>query len=138
MTDEPYITHLAEDECWDLLRTHPVGRVAWSDGAAVTVLPVNHVVHERTLWFRADPDSVLGRLAEGASVAFEADQIDDETRIAWSVLVRGHASGAEESGIDGRVVPEPWAPGERTLDMRITVEEISGRVLSGQLPNYGA
>ena len=37
---------LSDTECWDLLRTHTVGRIAWSGVEGVCVVPVNFAVDD--------------------------------------------------------------------------------------------
>ncbi|MGH4007338.1 MAG: pyridoxamine 5'-phosphate oxidase family protein [Pseudonocardiaceae bacterium] len=79
--------------------------------------------------------------ANHANVTFEVDQIDQQTRSGWSVLVRGLAEKVtsehrteliertKASGV------EPWAPGDRGHWMRLIPQEISGRrIVPGELP----
>ena len=134
MTDTTYFEAIPAEDCWDLLRTHAVGRIAWANSEGVTILPVNHTVVEGGIIIRTTPTGLLGELAHDVTVAFQADEVDSETRIAWSVLARGRARELTEHEIAaiGASIPEPWAGGERNMVLRIGVEQISGRVLSSE------
>ncbi|GAA4098734.1 pyridoxamine 5'-phosphate oxidase family protein [Nocardioides kongjuensis] len=114
---------LSDDECWDLLRSRPVGRVAWSGVQGVSVVPVNFAVDGDTVLLRTTPYSLMARDCVGREVAFEVDDVDEERHEGWSVLVRGRCE-REERPSDG---PRPWATGSRLLGMRITVRSLTGR-----------
>jgi nitroimidazol reductase NimA-like FMN-containing flavoprotein (pyridoxamine 5'-phosphate oxidase superfamily) len=119
-------------ECWELLGTQPVGRVAVVVDHYPLVVPVNYAVDGASVVFRSSAGSKLDRI-HGAKVAFEVDQIDPVHRTGWSVLVKGIATGlnvrgnrdlADRSGAAGA---RPWAAGEREYLVRIVAEEITGR-----------
>ncbi|GAA3518051.1 pyridoxamine 5'-phosphate oxidase family protein [Nocardioides daeguensis] len=114
---------LSDDECWDLLRSRPVGRIAWSGDQGVSVVPVNFAVDGEAILLRTTPYSLMARDCAGQEVAFEVDEIDDEHRRGWSVLVRGRCE-REERPSEG---PHPWATGSRLLGLRIGVRSLSGR-----------
>ncbi|WGY04496.1 pyridoxamine 5'-phosphate oxidase family protein [Nocardioides sp. QY071] len=114
---------LSDDECWSLLRSRPVGRLAWSGDDGVTVLPLNFAVVDNTVLLRTTPYSHLARDCEGSEVAFEVDELDEEVHTGWSVLVRGRCT-RERQPSPG---PTPWATGPRVLSLRIDVASVSGR-----------
>jgi nitroimidazol reductase NimA-like FMN-containing flavoprotein (pyridoxamine 5'-phosphate oxidase superfamily) len=114
---------LSDDECWDLLRSRPVGRVAWSGVQGVSIVPMNFVVDGDAVLLRTTPYSLMARDCAGREVAFEVDEIDAEHHTGWSVLVRGRCE-REERPADG---PHPWATGTRTLGLRVTVRSVTGR-----------
>lgn len=134
VTDTTYFEAIPAEDCWELLRTHGMGRIAWANSEGITILPVNHTVVEGGIIVRTTPTGLLGELAHDVTVAFQIDEVDAETRIAWSVLARGRAKELTEAErVDQAAsIPEPWAGGERHLLLRINVEQISGRVLSGE------
>ncbi|KAB2810815.1 pyridoxamine 5'-phosphate oxidase family protein [Pimelobacter simplex] len=117
---------LGEQECWDLLRSRPVGRIAWSGPHGVVVVPVNFAVDDGAVVLRTSPYSQLAREGTDREVGFEVDLVDVEAHSGWSVLVQGrctrdrHASDA----------PTPWVTGPRTLGLRIEARAVSGRRLS--------
>lgn len=123
---------LSEDECLDLLRSQPVGRLVFTENALPAVRPVNFLLDGTDVIIRTAPDSWSHRLA-GSVVAFEADRIDPDTHTGWSVVVLGTA--AVVSDIDSLVRisdphHRPWAPGRRDRYLRVTAGEITGRRLS--------
>lgn len=119
-----HLSTLDAEECVRLLKTHSVGRVAWSSPAGVLVLPVAYALHGQTIVFRTSADGSLAQLAAGRSVSFEVDDIDAETRTGWNVLVHGTSGPGPEGAPD---LPDPWAPGERSLAVAITPQNYSGR-----------
>lgn len=114
---------LSGDECWDLLRTRPVGRVGWCGIEGVSVVPVNYAIDGDTVLLRTTPYSLMARDCAGREVAFEVDEINDERHEGWSVLVRGRCE-REERPSDGQ---RPWATGSRLLGLRISVRSLTGR-----------
>jgi nitroimidazol reductase NimA-like FMN-containing flavoprotein (pyridoxamine 5'-phosphate oxidase superfamily) len=119
---------LSEDECWELLATVSIGRVAVAEPReSPTVLPVNYVVDGRTIVFRSDEGSKLHELRHWP-VSFEVDQIDSVNRRGWSVLVRGRPQ--IELGQYGHREVEPWATGEKRFWVRIVPTQITGRRLA--------
>jgi nitroimidazol reductase NimA-like FMN-containing flavoprotein (pyridoxamine 5'-phosphate oxidase superfamily) len=84
---------LTTEECQALLHEHHFGRVAFVDtvGVLPLIIPVNYVWEDGAVVFRTDSGSKLRAAARGAPVAFEIDGLDQERRVGWSVVVRGHA-----------------------------------------------
>jgi nitroimidazol reductase NimA-like FMN-containing flavoprotein (pyridoxamine 5'-phosphate oxidase superfamily) len=117
------------EECHGLLESQQVGRIAYTDADGPIVLPVNYVMFDGCVVVATSPYSSLGRNAISAPVAFEVDDIDDFTESGWSVLVRGHVSVIERHELSDVELPRPWAEGTRTLILKISVAEISGRRL---------
>src|SRR4051794_10581978 len=70
--DEPTITELPTDECWDLLRTREVGRLGVNADGFPQVLPMNYAVDGDTVVVRSRPGAKL-RSADGQPVSFEID-----------------------------------------------------------------
>ncbi|MGC3993557.1 MAG: pyridoxamine 5'-phosphate oxidase family protein [Propionicimonas sp.] len=130
--DSGHFTRLSGDECRQLIRGHSVGRVCWLSGEGLQVLPVTYCVTGEKVLIRVDPESVMGELSGTVRVAFEVDDIDVPTATGWSVLVRGETR--EYTGRADVVLPEPWAPGSRTLTVAITPITYSGRAVSADHP----
>lgn len=84
------LVELGGAECWRLLSTHGVGRLALSMPDGLTVLPVNYSVDEGTIAFRTSPAATPAE-ASDTRCAFEVDEVDDALSQGWSVLVRGMA-----------------------------------------------
>jgi hypothetical protein len=77
---------------------------------------------------------------DGSQLTFEVDQIDQQTRSGWSVLVRGLAEEVTSEHRDELIERtkasgvEPWAPGHRGHWIRLIPHSISGRrIVPGEL-----
>ena len=83
--------HLPPEECRELLAAKSVGRVAFNGPDGPQVLPVNYVVHRRSIFFRTAAGSALGNAMRNTPVAFEIDDIDEVLQSGWSVVAVGEA-----------------------------------------------
>lgn len=127
-------TELGEDECWSLLGSRAVGRVAFSAAGAVHIYPVNYAVRDTSLYFRTSPYGVVGAALHHQQVAFEVDDVDYITRSGWSVLAHGDASwvvdAAELEAVAEVDALKPWAEGTRTMYIGIKPQRLSGQRIS--------
>jgi uncharacterized protein len=126
---------IAEGECLKLLEQHHFGRVAFvqRSGEPPMIMPLNYLVRAKTVVVRVDPDTKLGSALRDAAVSFEIDGIDQRERTGWSVVVSGRAQQVVDLGeLDElRQTPLlPWAPGDRSQYVRITLELVTGRRIS--------
>jgi len=126
---------IAETECWQLLDTTTVGRLAFTSDDGVVILPVNFLVHEERIYVRTEPGSTIAALADGNDdVAFEIDYHDDLNQSGWNVLVKGSATMAEtlegERALASTGRLGPWAPGNRSLIIKVTPRTLGGRRVS--------
>ena len=119
---------LSDEECWDHLRSRPVGRIAWSGTHGVSVIPVNFAVVDGDVVLRTSPYSLMARDCADRDVAFEVDDVDDLEHEGWSVLVQGRCT-RDRIASDA---PTPWVTGPRTLGLRITPHTVTGRRVSRQ------
>lgn len=86
------VENLSEKQCWELLRSTDVGRLAVIVGDHPDIFPVNYAIDQGTVLFRsAEGTKVTGALGD-APVAFEVDGYDPETGLVWSVVIKGKAS----------------------------------------------
>jgi nitroimidazol reductase NimA-like FMN-containing flavoprotein (pyridoxamine 5'-phosphate oxidase superfamily) len=127
MTGGNDIAVLSADDCWALLRTAAVGRLAVVTDGHPDIFPVNFAVDGGTVVFRTAGGGKL-TAALGAPVAFEADGAEDGH--AWSVVLRGRA--AQVLGTEGLLDTlaldlHPWQAGEKGRFVRITPTQLSGR-----------
>ncbi|GAA4931675.1 hypothetical protein GCM10023237_62280 [Streptomyces coeruleoprunus] len=126
----PELVDLGPEECWTLLGTHGVGRVAVTSHEGPAILPVNYLVAGREVAFRTSPDSVPAKAASG-EVAFEVDHIDDAFSQGWSVLVVGAARTVTDPDgvrdLEEHAFTSPWAGGERDLWVAIAPARVTGR-----------
>jgi uncharacterized protein len=130
MDYDGHFTRLSGDECRQLLRARGVGRVGWVSSDGPQVLPVSYTMTGDLIAFRTRPDTVMGELLQPVEVAFEIDDVDEDTATGWSVLVRGMARGYLDELPEGLNLPSPWAPGEHPLTVVIEPSDYSGRAVS--------
>ena len=123
---------IEEDECWRLLASQPVGRVAVIVGHYPAVFPVNHAVDRRGIVFWTGAGTKLWAIHR-SNVTFEVDNFDVVNHTGWSVMVKGSARElAADRNPDLLASAElsaaaPWAPGRRESMVRIVPDAVSGR-----------
>lgn len=127
MNAKDLMRELHELECWDRLASHEFGRLAYHLIDEVHIVPINYAVADRQLVFRTTEGSKLLGVVMHEDVAFEIDEIDEET--AWSVVARGRArilDGAELRWAE-QVPLRPWVDEPKVAAVAIEVSEVSGR-----------
>jgi uncharacterized protein len=125
-----HLREIDEAECWELLRSREVGRVAYVDARGPMVVPITFAVGEDSVLFRVAAYSEVARYLPDARAALEVDDIDYYTRSGWSVVLRGRVEAVDSDDLpapDAR--PTPWPEGQRTLHLRLTPEVVTGRRL---------
>jgi nitroimidazol reductase NimA-like FMN-containing flavoprotein (pyridoxamine 5'-phosphate oxidase superfamily) len=126
-------TQLAElslEDCLELLASKSVGRVAYTERAMPAVIPVTFGLDGHRIVIRTRVGGVLARQLDNAVVAFEVDEVDEQVRSGWSVLVTGVAKVVRDPSELLRLErgwPLPWAGGDRRQLITITPGHISGR-----------
>lgn len=118
---------LSVQECWQALREHEFGRLAYRLLGEVHITPINYAVDGEALLFRTAQGNKLLSVVMHGPVALEIDELGAEE--AWSVLARGHARVLEEADAEwtDRLPLRPWVGGEKDVVVRIDPEEVSGR-----------
>jgi nitroimidazol reductase NimA-like FMN-containing flavoprotein (pyridoxamine 5'-phosphate oxidase superfamily) len=124
------MTILTTDECWALLRSSEVGRLAVSIRNHPDLFPVNYLVDHGAIVFRTAEGTKLAAAVLGVSVAFEIDGYDGDAGEAWSVVLKGRAVEIERmqdvfEAVDLPLFPWHAAPKHRFV--RIEPDEVSGR-----------
>jgi nitroimidazol reductase NimA-like FMN-containing flavoprotein (pyridoxamine 5'-phosphate oxidase superfamily) len=123
---------LSADECRARLAAGRIGRVVFVDGRGPVALPVNYRVFEGDVVFRTAAISSLLGSSYVDRVGFEVDDVDEERRVGWSVLVTGRVRLVDDPA-ELRALQElgvtPWAEGPRTQYLRLAVRNITGRRL---------
>ena len=124
---------LDRETCLELLRTVPIGRVAWvADDGQVVVLPVNFIVDGDGIVFRTAEGGKLEAARHGQPVSFQADDVEPALHLGWSVLASGQAHVVEDPNEVARLesLPlAPWEPSPKPFFVRIDTQQISGRRL---------
>lgn len=128
------LVELTLDECWDLLRSTTVGRVAVVDGTMPDVFPVNYRVHGGEIVIRTEAGTKLAAATLMPAVAFEIDEIDPARHAGWSVVVKGR--GREPFTLEELMALDdlglqPWAAAPKSRWLAITPESITGRRVGG-------
>ena len=117
------LQELTLEECFDLLASASIGRVAVArPGEAPLVVPVNFTLDDQVVMFRTGPGSKLDTLREHPA-SFQVDCVDPYHRTGWSVLVTGFAYESAPSGVG----LDPWDPGPKEYWVRIVAETVTGR-----------
>ena len=127
---EPNNEHgLSTSQSWALLRQAEVGRLAVTVDGHPDIFPVNYVIGQESVVFRSAAGTKLAACA-GQQVAFEAEGQDPMTCIAWSVVVKGHATRVSKlyDVLEMTELPLfPWHTGPKPHFIRIEVDAIAGR-----------
>ena len=87
------------DECWDLLRSVSVGRMALSMGAVPAILPVQYYVDGEALAACLGHYSVPRGAINNVVVAFAADELESNGKSGWTVQVHGTVSPFTPLGV---------------------------------------
>lgn len=121
---------ISPTECFELLEPGGIGRVGFTAGDAVMMLPVNFAVLGKAIIFRTAADTLLA-LHANARLSFEVDHFDEALAQGWSVLVQGHARQVTDERdvrhLEQATRLQPWAPGARDVYVRIAPGHVSGR-----------
>lgn len=133
MTRDPHTTaavvELSTSECWRLLETETLGRLALVDASGEPrIYPVNVAVRDGVLYLRSAGDAKLRFLRSRPAVAFEADGGESGDR--WSVVVCGHAAVVETDAELRRARGSgvrSMSPTPKPYVVRIAPRSITGR-----------
>ncbi|WP_340538853.1 pyridoxamine 5'-phosphate oxidase family protein [Nocardioides sp. GXZ039] len=127
------LVELSDDQCRTLLAQHTIARIAWQGTRGPTVIPVNYAYDGERIRIRTAAYSALARECDDSVVAIEVDQIDEDGRFGWSVLLRGHCqidferSGTRRDRWDDVPDAEPWPAGHHPLQLVVEPYEVHGR-----------
>ena len=108
----------------------PIGRVAFVVNGPPLVFPVNFVLMGEQVVIRTASMSPLAKAAQaGRLVSFEADEIDERSRLGWSVLCHGPArlsSEREAHEYHASELVTPWIGGDRQAVVVISPSSFTG------------
>ena len=125
------LVRLDPADCYIMLRTSSLGRVAVKIADDLAILPVYYGVMDDDIVFRTAPGTKLDAAVLGTKVAFEVDGAAP----GWSVLIRGHAEEIRDhdTQVHARtLLGHDWPAGERDHLVRIRTEQITRRKLPPQ------
>lgn len=127
--DSRRIDQVPRAEALRLLGSVSFGRIAFLRRGQPTIRLVNHLLDGGSIIIRTDEWSDLALEAgAGPVVAYEADEVDPELHVGWSVAVRGHARVVTEPDAANRYLDRltTWAPGRRDFVVRIDPAFVTG------------
>ena len=123
ISTEDVVVTLPEEQAWEFLRTHELGRLAYHLVGEVHIVPVNYAVTAGRVVFRTAPGSKLLGVVMDEDVAFEVDEVGDDT--ATSVVARGRAALLRDREAD-EVLALPvrsWVPTDKDEAVAMIHEE---------------
>ncbi|MGO0603736.1 pyridoxamine 5'-phosphate oxidase family protein [Brevibacterium linens] len=115
-------------DCWDLLRSASVGRLAVIVDGAPEIFPVSFTVEHSALVIRTGDGTKIDAVRGHPRVAFEIDGVDEQT--AFSVVVKGDAKeikAPDELRDTVSLDVSPLQAGTKNHFVRILAEEVTGR-----------
>ena len=141
--DHSRLAILSRPECLRLLGSVPLGRLVYTIGGLPAVRLVNFLVDADTIVFSTGQGDKFRAAERGDVVAFEADEVDFDRHLGWTVTAIGHLSvvSAGEAAELRRTLPlHSWLPMEDPQLVRVGVESVHGRRLVpwGARPRTGA
>lgn len=135
------IERLDEQECWTLLTQARFGRIALAAVGDLDIFPINFVVERPSLVFRTAEGTKLVESVITDLVAIEADDRDERSGVAWSVVAKGTPQVLERFDdiyLAQRLDIRPWVAGlPKELFVRVRVRSISGRRFHADRPDDG-
>ncbi|MFF7278123.1 pyridoxamine 5'-phosphate oxidase family protein [Streptomyces griseorubiginosus] len=120
-------------EALRLLGSVSFGRIVFTEHALPTIRPVSHVLVDGNIVIRTHAGAALTARTRqarepGVVVAYEADAIDPDTHLGWSVVVTGYARLVTDPDEVARfqALLRPWV--EQRLDhtVRIRPDLVTG------------
>jgi hypothetical protein len=133
-------------ECLELLGSVSLGRVVYTEKALPAIRPVNHVLDGGAVMIRSHLGGGLANAVgsgRGTVVAYEADTIDPDTHLGWSVVVTGVARLVVDSREVARYerLLRPWVDIPMDCVIRIEPSLVTGyrvvepaRSVNGEAP----
>lgn len=121
---------LSPEQCWQLLTSAEVGRLAVAVAGDVDIFPLNFAVDDGAILFRTAEGTKLVEIVMAGRVAFEVDGYEPEHGRAWSVVVKGHAENLEKFDdlYHAQELPLfPWNASPKERFVKLTPARITGR-----------
>ncbi|MFF5780464.1 pyridoxamine 5'-phosphate oxidase family protein [Streptomyces virginiae] len=124
---------LDRSEALRLLGTVSLGRIVFTHQALPVIRPMSHIVHGEDVLVQLDAGashaSLVARPGEpGIVLAYEADAIDPDTHLGWSVVVVGYAELVVNRDEAERLAAllDPWRNEAMPRILRIRSELVTG------------
>ena len=119
-------------ECLRLLKSVPVGRVAFSRNAMPAVEPVRFAVDRGHIFIAVSLVSALCPALHQCVVALQADSLGDASQSGWTVTVVGNAGEVSDPALAARLRGmglTSWAAAETDRFMHISQGIVTGQRL---------
>ena len=131
------LTDLDRGEALRLLGSVSLGRIVFTQRAMPAVRPVNHILDSTGIIIRSHSGAAIiseADTARGAVVAYEADNINPNYLLGWSVVVTGIARLVRDPGELARYRQAllPWVDREMDQVIRIQPDVVTGFRLDAQ------
>jgi Pyridoxamine 5'-phosphate oxidase len=130
ITDVRQLEALPREESLRLLGTASLGRVVFTHLALPAIRPVNHIVEGNKIIIRTHIGTTITSAVDGTGtvVAYEADVIDPDDHLGWSVIVVGRANLLADPDEIARYQKalRPWVSGDRDEVIVITADMVDG------------
>ena len=133
------LKQLTRDECLRLMASVSVGRIIYTRQALPAVELVNFAVDNGDIIIRTDHSGKLAAAIREAVVAFEADSLDTNRHVGWSVTAIGQSqevTDPDETDWLDQIGLRSWAPGDRHHFIRIRPGILNGRRLAAYGSEY--
>ena len=121
---------LTPAQCWELLASAEVGRLAIAVAGDVDIFPINFAIDDGAIVFRTAEGTKLVEIVMAGRVAFEVDGYEPEHGRAWSVVVKGHAQNLErfDDVYHAQELPLfPWNASPKERFVRLEPAKVTGR-----------
>jgi hypothetical protein len=129
-TDVRQLEALPREESLRLLGTASLGRVVFTHFALPAIRPVNHIVEGDKIIIRTHLGATITSAVDGTGtvVAYEADMIEPDDHLGWSVIVVGRANRLADPAEIARYqrALRPWVSGDMDEVIVITADMVDG------------
>jgi nitroimidazol reductase NimA-like FMN-containing flavoprotein (pyridoxamine 5'-phosphate oxidase superfamily) len=130
MDEHRSLQQLTRSKALELLASVPMGRLVFTHQALPAIRPVNHLVEGETIIVRATSGAAITAAArrDGTVVAYEADCIDADSQLGWSVIVVGTARLMDDAHAAARYRARlrPWISDPANDVITISADMITG------------
>lgn len=129
MGEHRRLEQLSRTKALEHLGSVDLGRLVFTHQALPAIRPVNHLVEGESIIVRATSGAAITSAADrGVIVAYEADSIDPDSRLGWSVIVIGTARLLTDDVAVARYRArlEPWISGVVDDVITISADLVTG------------
>lgn len=117
---------VSEQDCWEMLTSQSIGRVALCANGQIEIFPVNYGLEGDGIVFRTNAGRKMLGVGVG-EVAFEVDSVDPRAQSGWSVVVHGTARDISRYDTPPRQLAAQAWTGSKDFLVRISPRTVTGR-----------